>query len=541
MIFGTPGLIWADGFDGNLCYWILEWGYHALIKSNAPFDFWHANTFHPMRYSLAVSESFLSAQIFYSPLRALGYEPLAAIYLTLGISFVAGAVLTDIFAKQLGFQSLTERILIVVCCHCLMSNTTMLYHYQLFGFQFAPAFLFALLVFLNSPNIRTTFNVAIVYVIASCYSTYMAPMLLASSLPIVFTVIWQKVRVNGTRSVFGALATKGNLLVSGSLAVFLYLVQLRPYLLMKKNFPKSSLSESMLYSANWYSIFSGKSRHSFWYDNVNYAAGDWERTSFLGYAPLLALVAAIIFLIARKKPLGEKKLWAWTFIWIWTLSTGPFLSSHPSISLPFKWTTEIVPGLDSVRAPGRFGMLLGVPLGIFLVLCVRHILQNKFRSAVIWFLSLLIAAEALPNFGAEKFRRVNWPTYMDLATKIRPNSTLLEIPLAVGDNYSVLMNAMDQMKGSTLHWARIVAGYGAKTSPSFDYAVDLDRKAQTNPELALVFFEFMRSNNFRYLLIHPEQVSPSYMAAWRSALKECASCQVIVDHGYLLVDTIAQN
>ena len=77
-IFSTNKLLF-DNFDTNLIVWIFERNYIAL-KSFDLMNFWNASSFYPYSNTLAYSDSMISGQLFYFPLRLIGLEPLTCIY-----------------------------------------------------------------------------------------------------------------------------------------------------------------------------------------------------------------------------------------------------------------------------------------------------------------------------------------------------------------------------------------------------------------------------------------------------------------------------
>lgn len=65
----------ADEGDPYMIAWTLWWDYHQTF--NDPLNLFHANVFHPFRYSLAFSENDYGIALLFFPLFALGARPLA--------------------------------------------------------------------------------------------------------------------------------------------------------------------------------------------------------------------------------------------------------------------------------------------------------------------------------------------------------------------------------------------------------------------------------------------------------------------------------
>jgi len=66
------------------------------------------------------------------------------------------------------------------------------------------------------------------------------------------------------------------------------------------------------------------------------------------------------------------------------LSFGPLLKWQNkvySFQMPFYWLSTFLPGLSRVRAPGRFGMLIGLPLGSCLAFVIYKInLKQSYKT-----------------------------------------------------------------------------------------------------------------------------------------------------------------
>src|SRR5450759_384042 len=111
-IVSPEQILWADNFDSKLIYWIVNWGYHILFEARQPLNFWNANSFFPESQTLAYSDSILSIQLLFSPLRAIGFQPLQSLYLSLAGFTIAGCFFTERALRRLGIFSNLEVILI---------------------------------------------------------------------------------------------------------------------------------------------------------------------------------------------------------------------------------------------------------------------------------------------------------------------------------------------------------------------------------------------------------------------------------------------
>ena len=66
----------SDPGDPYLTIWILDWDWWATFR--APLSLFHANAFHPAKYSLAFSENMYGLALLLFPLRSIGVDAFTA-------------------------------------------------------------------------------------------------------------------------------------------------------------------------------------------------------------------------------------------------------------------------------------------------------------------------------------------------------------------------------------------------------------------------------------------------------------------------------
>ena len=86
----------SDPGDPFISIWILDWDWWATLHQ--PLRLFHANAFHPARYSLAYSENLYGLAVLLFPLRALGVGPVAAY----NVAMLAGFAFSGFAAYLLG-------------------------------------------------------------------------------------------------------------------------------------------------------------------------------------------------------------------------------------------------------------------------------------------------------------------------------------------------------------------------------------------------------------------------------------------------------
>jgi hypothetical protein len=539
----SPNVLWADNFDSRLVYWIANWGYHILFEQKHPLRFWNANSFFPNSLTLAYSESLLGMQLLFSPLRMLGVSPLKSLYMTLAGVCIIGALLTYHALGRLDYFSLGERILITFSAHFSLSVINFFIHYQLFGFQLAPPFFLFLYLYLQEFKQKDLFILVALFAIGISFAMYLAPMLLVLSLSMCLPIIIKQTKRLGIESFFQKVGILRIGFVIASMFI-LYLIQIRPYLQIADSFPKQSFEETAVYSANPVSLFTNFSIFSFWYGPTEYPAyGAWEYAYFPGF---VLLVLGGLFLIWQVGSLVKNRM-IWKehssvdrlqeikqgdnrripgdfvlymvilFLLAIILSWGPYYKPDHSIQFPFYYLSKFVFGLRNIRAPGRFGMFLGLPLAVFTVGFLRISMKAiKARHWLVFPVTFLIMVESFPNFPVYPFSADPEGVYKQVCLVIEPGTPLLEFPILGKDHFDTIRIVMEQLVGSTIHWGSLVVGYGAKTTSEYNALLKTDSKIQEELAAPLTAIKFGRRYGISHFLIHLNRYSPAIAQKWKS-------------------------
>ena len=548
ILAGTPdNVLWADDFDPRLIYWIVNWGYHILFEQRQPFNFWNANSFYPNTTTLAYSDSLLGMQLLFAPARMLGIPPLISLYLTLWGLCVIGATLTQYALHRIGYFSVTERILITFSAHFSLSVTSFLVHYQLFGFQLAPPFFLFLYLYLRDFKLKDLFVLLSLFAVGVSIAMYLAPMLLVLGILICVPIVWKQIKRFGFIRLFQKIGVRGVGTVAVCLLV-LYSLHVKPYLEVAQAFPKQSFEETVVYSAEPASILTGFSKFSFWYGPAEYSAyGVWEYAYFPGFV-LLTLAALysiwtlcnagryLLILSAKnsyrcqKMCQAEGNLVFGDFILYMTilflaamvLSWGPYYKSDHSLRLPFYYLSEFVVGLDSIRAPGRFGMFIALPLAVLAVAFLRiFAIRRLAHHWVVLLVTILIVVESFPKFSVFPFSIDSEGVYKQVSQEIKPGTPLLELPVFGKDHFETIRIAMQQLNGSTIHWGRLVVGYGAnKMTPQYKRLLYLDSLIQQGSADPQEVLSFAQQYGISHLLIHLNRYDAVMAEKWNSIANE---------------------
>lgn len=549
VVGGSDRFLWANDLDPGLMNWIASWGYHILFERADPLNFWNANSFYPNTLSLAYSDSLLTLQAFYAPLRWLGLPSITALYGALIATSIACATLTYQALRKLQWITGIEAGFITYGAHFSLSMTAFLYHYQLFGFQLASPLLIYLYLYLTSYRLRYLVAVCLLFIAGVCFAGYFAPMVVSVALFGGTFLFWHQYRRNGLLNIVTNIGWQSVVTVVACAAV-LYAIQLWPYFLLRNEAPHAPLDQVVRMSAGLTTLFTGTSDFSLWYRPNDYEWGRWERSYFPGIILLIsggmfAIVLGLDILSRFRKSskrlcepgcmisLGLEKanerqqsIYLFgrymfvIFVASVVLSLGPLLKPVPSIKLPYYFLSFVIPGLESVRAPGRFGILIGLPLAACLVVATRVWLPSRTRAFVLPILLILLVIESIPRIAIFPFEVDANGVHQRIGRAIPEGTPLLILPVAGRDALQSTRYAIEQLNGSTLHWAKLVAGYGAWNSPQFEKLLEIDRTVQGNGKSPQLMFDFAQQYRIQYIFIYMNRYTHDVVERWNKVLQD---------------------
>ncbi len=555
-LFVRPGgFLWGDNFDAKLIYWTVNWGYHILFEARQPLSFWNANAFYPAPNALAFSDSILGLQLFFAPLRALHLGPLVSLYgalilLTLSACFFTARALPRILPV-----SALETAILVFAAHFSLSLTGFLYHYQLFGFQFAPGFFLYLYLYLRDFQKKDLLIAASLFSLGMLVATYLGPMLLVLSIFLALYCLIARAKQIGPGRLLARIGWFP-LLVGVLFGGMLYLVQIRPYLGMSEALTPSAQSYSD-YSASLTSLFANFSIHSYWYSPVDYLVyGQWEHAYFPGYALLVAAGLWLLWGVGRallrllpyrwasppgagEPPNEERIFWGYMLVLLFLLllfSLGPVFKDFQNISaFPYAFLQKVIPGMINIRAPGRFGAWIGLPLAAFGLAFFRRLhLPPAAKSWLRGAFFLILVVESLPVFPLYPFSVDPDGAFRRMRRSIQAGEVVLVLPVFGKDHYDTIANVQNQLVGSTIGWPTLLVGYGAKTTPVYDRLLYLDSLAQRGDSIQPVL-DLARENQVAALLVYLPAYPGRVIRQWEGLAAQPSACLIFEEKGYLLL------
>ncbi|HEX2061038.1 MAG TPA: hypothetical protein VHK90_09880, partial [Thermoanaerobaculia bacterium] len=137
--------------DPSIVTWILDWNFHAL--RHQPLRLFHANIFHPHRYSFAFSENLLGIALPLLPLHAAGATPVTIYAIATFLGFALTGYGAFVLAR-LVTQSTGAAICSGIWFAFFSFRFTHLTHLQFLWALWLPLMLAALLWFARKPDAK---------------------------------------------------------------------------------------------------------------------------------------------------------------------------------------------------------------------------------------------------------------------------------------------------------------------------------------------------------------------------------------------------
>lgn len=386
----------SDPGDPFINVWILDWDWWATFHQ--PLRLFHANAFHPAKYSLAFSENLYGLAVLLFPLRAIGVTPVAAY----NVAMLSGFAFCGFAAYLLGLRltgSFTAGIAAGIFYAFVPFRFTHLSHLQHVWGGWLPLLLWALLLYASRPSWRRAALFGVVFAMNGLTNIHY---LLFGALASAITALLLIPRRDWK-----------NLAVATAVAVLVLLPFLIPYALVAKLYGMRTYEETLGYSAYLWDWISNPSEP--------------ERRLFPGFVALVLAVAALFVKQRAKFSLG--------LLWIAIGVLG-------SLGLHFEFHRFLygaVPGFRAIRVPARWAVIAYIGISILIALATWSLARRN--RWIAWVIPLALAIELHPG-------RIRWwmtvtetpPVYAWLAKEGR--TPIIELPLdSVASEYFYLLRA----------------------------------------------------------------------------------------------------
>jgi hypothetical protein len=472
--------------DDWLCVWIVTESGRRLYAD--PLHVFEANILHPLRHTLAYSESMLSAGALTAPVARLTGNPILAYDLYYLATYVLSVLGAFLLAREATGDPRAALLAGVVFG---LAGERWWYrgHLAAISAQWAPFVMYFWLRMVEAPRARTAVALGLVvwaHVLASAYHALMLPVLLALwAVPLYLGGPWpRRAWLVGTATLAAAFAI--------GLSAYL------PYLVVAQEIPYAP----DYIGAHWWN----------WLRLAGTRAGPLvfgPRTRLLPslVAPALLVTAAVV---ARRRPAPEPPpvaarahLYAALVLWLAAaaLATDPIL---PHVPGPFR-LLHALPGFASMRSPWRFTLLAALGRALVVAIAAAFVLRRIRRPGRAWAVvgGLLAAIVVESHVASQPMPLTRVPTPGDLPAVYRwlagtpPDTAVLELPTSRADD-------VHYMLWSLYHGHPLANGYTAVRPELYRIGPDFP----TDADLAS-----LRDAGIRYVIAHPDRLDASVLAA----------------------------
>ena len=445
--------------DEWLNAWAVSWIAHQLPRD--PLRLFDANMFHPTDDALAYTEPLLVPGVLGAPARWLGASPM----LTYNLLLLAGLTLTGLALYRLIVAWTGDPWAGLIAGALLAFSTallTRLAHLQVLHLYPLPLALLALDRLIRRGRTRDAAWLGGWVLCAALTSGYLAVYVttaLGAALLARIPDLWNR---RGAGALVRLAAAAGVTLAA------IYTL-LHPYLERQVGRPPTADARDIPAALATYLATAADLHYALWSD-VFFAAA--PRALFPGFVALALAGAALA--TRAVAPRGVRRLLLAVALAGGCLSLG-------SLTPVYEWAAQLVPPMQAMRAPSRFGTLVVFAVAALAGLGVaglRRRLSPRWGAAAAAGLLALVTVETL--HAPIPYQPVDWsPPIHRTLSSVGPGP-IAELPFYTAGEFH--RNAR-YLLASTTHWRPLVAGFGNARPPGFD---DIVRVVSTFPSILAV-------------------------------------------------------
>ena len=462
-----------DNGDGKLSIWNVAW-----VARTLPTDPWHvfdANIFYPHRGTLAYSENNLGAGALAVPVYWVTRNPYAALNAAMLLAFVLSATGMFYLVRYLTGDRRAAAVSAIAFAFCpfVFAHTA---HIQLLMTAGLPFTMLAFQRMADRPGAgRGAALGAAMAAQAICCGYYGVFVCLMVGFAILLAA--------GSRGLWADLRYWIAVAVAAVVAILLVTPAFLPYLTLQRGGGfRRELKDAVQYSAHWSDYLASSSYAHAWMLSHLPA---WSEVSFPGFVALLfGGWGAWVAVRERRRELLAV-YGGLTLLAFWA-SFGPK-------ALLYSGLYHAVPMFAWLRAPSRFGLIVGFGLSVLAGVAIAAWLKRTRRPALVTAaLAVLAAGELVVPINMPEVPPVE-PVYRTLATL--PRGPVIEMPFfypEVG-----LFQHTKYMLASTAHWMPLVNGYSDYIPPDFYEHVMLLAPFPSRDALKI-----LEPNHVRYAVFH---------------------------------------
>lgn len=470
--FKLGGVGRVDKGDGQLSIWNVAWVARTLPTD--PRHVFDANIFYPHRGTLAYSENNLGAGVLAIPAYWLTRNPYAALNSATLLAFVLSATGMFYLVAHLTGDRRAAAIAAISFAFCpfVFAHTA---HIQLLMTAGLPLTMLAFHRLADEPTAGRgcVLGLAMAAQAISCgyYGVFVCLMV-----GFAFVVAGASRRLLATRRYWIAVS------VAAVVAILLVIPVFLPYVSIEGGGVHRELKDAIQFSARWNDYLSSSSYAHAW---MLAHLPEWSEVLFPGCVTLiLGVWGAWVAARDRRREL---------LILYGGLAVLAFWASFGPRALLYSALYRVVPMFAWLRAPARFGLIVGFALSVLAGVAIAAWLRTARRPGLVTAALMLAAAGelAVPIYMPE-VPPVE-PVYRTLATL--PRGPVIEMPFfypEVG-----LFQHTKYMLASTAHWMPMVNGYSDYIPPDFYAHVML-----LAPFPSRDAFKIIEPDRVRYAVFH---------------------------------------
>ena len=463
----------VDNGDGKLSIWNVAWVARTLVVD--PLHVFDANIFYPHRATLAYSENNLGAGALAVPIYWATGNPYAALNFAMLLAFVLSATGAYYLVRYLTGDRRAAAISAISFAFCpfVFAHTA---HIQLLMTAGLPFNLLAFHRMADRPTAGrgATLGAAMAAQAICCgyYGVFVCLMIGFS----IFVVAATR-RLWTDRRYWVAIA------VAAAVAVVLVTPAFLPYVTLQRvgGF-RRELKDAVQYSANWSDFLASSAYAHGW---MLSRLPEWSEVSFPGFVPLIFGVWGA-WTLTRDRRRELLLIYGGLTVLAFWASFGPKAMLYAALY-------NLVPMFAWLRAPARFGLIVGFGLAVLAGIAIASLLRRVSRPGLVTTALVIVAAgELAVPLNMPEAPPVE-PVYRTLATL--PRGAVIEMPFfypQVG-----LFQHTKYMLASTAHWMPLVNGYSDYIPPDF-----YEHVMMLAPFPSRDAFKILEPNRVRYAVFH---------------------------------------
>lgn len=494
--------------DSSYFAWVMAWTTRALL--NDPLGLPHANTLHPLRYTLFLDEPIVATSILSLPLRLLTSDPIVTLNVVRLLTFFLSALGVRALGLSLGLSPLAA--FAVGALFSFSSNrVSSPAHLSVLGTQFLPLYFLFLHRWARTGSATPAALAGFFFGLSAWACGYHA-LLAAAILPIPILILMEKPAFLKTAPV--GLAT--------ALIFLLPLRWLHQQALEPLRYERTA-DETAFFSAPLQGLFSTSASNRVWGSATENLRSIVEADLFQGLTVLLLAGWALI--APRRHSSTRRVIFGYLALSVcaWLIALGPEVRLFGSTLFtgPFAWLREFE-SFRMIRVPARASVFLALGLSMLAGFGLDRVRRSAWRGALV-FLALLEATVAPLNVvAADRCMDAAEPTpavyrWLQAQTADEP---VIELPILPHDGFFQRPRFDDSvyLLRSTTHWKRLVNGYAGTEPKEYGKVREMTKDFPSDESIA-----FLSSKGVRYVLVHLRGFGPNRRKAMEDRLREFRS------------------